>query len=320
MPNPKPDESGQSSNDARSLDADRMSTDHTSLVPDYLVLGHVTKDLAWEGNDASPGGTVTYAAITAQRLGLQAAIVTACAPQDDHLLEAARQEGVWVYVASSPFTTTFRNIYDEEGKRTQVIFAQAATIHLRDVPRPWLRAPIVHLGPVAQELSDDMAPHLPDCLLGVTPQGWMRSWDNAGVVEHSAWPPPSELDNLPPNSFLVVSIEDLGYDPQLIEHYVKLAPLVAITQAANGAYIHSGEESIIIPSFETDIVDATGAGDVFASALFARYHETGDLEESARFAHAAAACAIEGMGTSTVPDRATVEKRMGIAGIMNYEL
>src|SRR5688500_18892708 len=102
--------------------------------PDYLVLGHVTKDLVGEGDDASPGGTVTYSAITAQRLGLQAAVVTACAPRDDYLLDAARRDGVRVHVASSPSTTTFRNIYDEEGKRTQVIFAQAATIHLRDVP------------------------------------------------------------------------------------------------------------------------------------------------------------------------------------------
>src|SRR5687768_2280409 len=118
-----------------------MNTDRKPAKPDYLVLGHVTKDLVGEGEDASPGGTVTYSAITAQRLGLQAAIVTACAPQDDHLLDAARREGVWVHVVDSPSTTTFRNIYDEEGKRTQVIFAQAATIHLGDVPRQWLGAP-----------------------------------------------------------------------------------------------------------------------------------------------------------------------------------
>ena len=308
---------GQQNRDyARRRDTNRMSIDHTGQIPDYLVLGHVTKDLAWEGDDASPGGTVMYSAITAQRLGLQSSIVTACAPQDDHLLDAARREGVWVHVTPSPFTTTFRNIYDEDGKRTQIIFAQAATIHSRDVPRAWLRAPIIHLGPVAQELPDDMASGLRNCLLGVTPQGWMRSWDNAGVVEHSASPPPPALGVLPPNSFLVVSIEDLGYDPRLIDHYVNLAPLVAVTQAANGAYIHrghdgkGGEENIVIPSFVTEIVDATGAGDVFATGLFIRYSETGDLEEAARFAHAAAACAIEGMGISNLPDRTTVERRV----------
>ncbi|MEO6458448.1 MAG: PfkB family carbohydrate kinase [Chloroflexia bacterium] len=292
-----------------------MTTGPTPTKPDYLVLGHVTKDLAWEGDNASPGGTVMYSAITAQRLGLQAAIVTACAPQDDYLLDGARGEGIWVHRASSSSTTTFRNIYDDEGKRTQGIFAQATPIQLRDVPQEWLGAPIIHLGPVAQELPSNMAPHLRDCLLGITPQGWMRRWDNAGVVEHSAWPPPPALDHLPNNSFLVVSIEDLGYDPQLIDHYVKLAPLVAVTEAADGAHIYSGEENVIIPAFESNMVDATGAGDVFATALFIRYSETGNLEESARFAHAAAACAIEGVGTSTVPDRAAVENR-----IMSFEL
>ena len=291
-----------------------MTTGPISTTPDYLVLGHVTKDLASEGDDALPGGTVMYSAITAQRLGLQAAIVTACAPQDDYLLDDARREGVWVHVVKSPSTTTFRNVYDGS-KRTQFIFAQAATIQLRDVPQEWLGARIIHLGPVAQELPGGMASHLRDCLLGVTPQGWMRSWDNTGLVEHSAWPPPPELAYLPDNSFLVVSIEDLGYDPQLIDDYVKLAPLVAVTEAADGAHLHGIEESVVVPSFELDIVDATGAGDVFATALFIRYSETGNLEESTRFAHAAAACAIEGVGTSTVPDRARVERRMG-----NYEL
>ncbi len=253
-----------------------------------------------------------YSATTAQRLGLQAAIVTACAPQDDYLLDSARREGVWVHAASSSFTTTFRNIYDDKGKRTQGIFAQASTIQLSDVPQEWLGAAIIHLGPVAQELPDDMAPHLPDCLLGVTPQGWMRQWDSEGVVGHSAWPLPPALDQLPNNSFLVVSIEDLGYNLQLIDYYVKLAPLVAVTEAADGAHIHSGEENVIVPAFESNMVDATGAGDVFATALFIRYSETGKLEESVRFAHAVAACSIEGVGTSTVPDRATVERRIGI--------
>lgn len=288
-----------------------MNTGSTPLQPDYLVLGHVTKDLIGEGDSVAPGGTVIYSAITAQRLGLQAAIVTACAQEDDYLLDGARREGVWVHRVSSSSTTTFRNTYDEDGKRTQVIFAQASAIHLTDVPDGWLRASIVHLGPVAQELPADMAPALYDCLLGVTPQGWMRSWDRAGVVDHSAWPPPSELAHLPPNSFLVVSIEDLGYDLQLIEHYAGLAPLVAVTNASNDASIRNQGEEITVPAFETQIVDATGAGDVFATALFIRYHETHDLQASTLFAHAASACAIEGMGTSTVADRATVEHRLG---------
>jgi sugar/nucleoside kinase (ribokinase family) len=276
--------------------------------PDYLVVGHVTKDLLPGGIAA--GGTVTYSALTAQCLGLQAAIVTACAPEDDYLLDGARQAGVWVCSIEAPHTTTFRNIYDEQGQRTQIISAQASPIAYGDIPAAWRDAAIAHLGPVAQELDENMPGLLRECLLGITPQGWMRSWDAEGRVTHSAWPIAAALRGLPENGFLVLSIEDLGYAPDLIDAYVNLAPQVAITEGAGEATIYSNGRVVKAPAYRSESVDPTGAGDVFATALFVRYRETGDPEMAARFAHAAAAIAIEGPGTSAIPDRAAVEVRM----------
>ncbi|HUP27758.1 MAG TPA: PfkB family carbohydrate kinase [Chloroflexia bacterium] len=279
-------------------------------TPDYLVLGHVAKDLAPDGEGASAGGTVIYSAITAQRLGLQAAVVTACAQHDESLLDEARAKGVWVHVVSSPATTTFRNTYTEGGKRTQLIFAQASTIQLDDVPTAWRSTPIVHLGPIAQELPAGIAGALRPRLLGVTPQGWLRQWDASGAVSQSAWPIPPELRNLPSDAFLVMSIEDLGYDPDLVHNYVNLSPLVAVTQGPGEAFLYGSGGQIAVPACPAEVADATGAGDVFATALFVRYSETGNLRGSALFAHAAAACAIEGTGTSTLPDREAVEARL----------
>src|SRR5215210_4715667 len=149
-----------------------MSNDYMRPQPDYLVLGHVTKDLTWDGKTITPGGTVLYSAIAAQRLGLQAAIVTSCASKDGYLLQEARDTGVWVHLVDSPYTTTFYNVYDEQGKRTQIVGAQGSSIWMRDVPAWWRSARIVHLGPVAQELPHEMPSMFPDCLLGITPQGW----------------------------------------------------------------------------------------------------------------------------------------------------
>lgn len=292
------------------LNKAEMNTDYMRPNPDYLALGHVTKDLTGDGKTITPGGTVLYSAITAQRLGLQAAIVTSCSSKDSYLLQEVQDAGVWVHVMDSPYTTTFYNVYDEDGKRTQVVGAQASRVWMRDVPVGWRNAPIVHLGPVAQELPDHMPSRFTDCLLGITPQGWMRSWDNAGLVKHSVWPIPPELTGLPANTFLCLSIEDLGYDPGLMESYVSLAPLVAITHGVHGAYVYSTDESAVLPSCKAEVVDATGAGDVFAAALFVKYHETADPFLSARFAHAAAAFAIEGQGASSIPDRAAVEHRL----------
>jgi sugar/nucleoside kinase (ribokinase family) len=149
-----------------------------------------------------------------------------------------------------------------------------------------------------------------ECLLGITPQGWMRSWDEEGRVTHSAWPIAAALKDLPENGFLVLSIEDLGYDPRLVDAYASLAPQVAITEGAGEAAIYSNGRVSKVPAYRSASVDPTGAGDVFATALFVRYRETGDPELAARFAHAAAAIAIEGPGTSAIPDRGDVEGRM----------
>src|SRR5881409_3653052 len=99
--------------------------------PDYLAIGHVSRDIMPEGY--APGGSALYAALTAQRLGAQAAIVTACAPKDDSLLDPARDLGVWVHRVASQATTTFRNLYDAKGNRSQVIGAWAALLAYSDV-------------------------------------------------------------------------------------------------------------------------------------------------------------------------------------------
>ena len=43
-------------------------------------------------------------------------------------------------------------------------------------------APIIHLAPIAQELDAGLAKQFPTSLVGVTPQGWMRGWDENGKV------------------------------------------------------------------------------------------------------------------------------------------
>lgn len=288
-----------------------MSDDHVRMRPDYLVIGHVAKDVLPHGRGVAAGGTVTYSALAAQKLGVQAAVVTSCAPQDEGLLASLREAGVWVRTLPSPNTTTFSNTYDEAGRRVQVIGGQAGQLSVEDVPEEWRTAPIVHLGPIAQEIPSDLAGQLsPGRLMGVTPQGWMRSWDEQGRVTHSAAPVPPALLQLPESAVLVLSIEDLGYSPKLLSFYANLAQITVVTQGVEPAYVYDRGTLTEAPAAPARVEDLTGAGDVFATAFFIRYAETQDPTEAARFAHAAAACAIEGQGTSAIPDRETVERRL----------
>jgi len=49
---------------------------------------------------------------------------------------------------------------------------------------------------------------------------------------------------------------------------------------------------------------------VFAAAFLVRYQETSDPLEAAAFAACAASCAVEGVGATSLGDRAEVERRL----------
>src|SRR5438067_60133 len=93
-----------------------------SQTPQFLAIGHVTRDLRPDGS-YSLGGTVTFAALTAAHLGLTAGIVT-CA--DIQLLDElpTHLPGIALQVRPSATTSTFVNRY-HDGFRTQYLHARA---------------------------------------------------------------------------------------------------------------------------------------------------------------------------------------------------
>ncbi|MEP7200444.1 MAG: PfkB family carbohydrate kinase [Chloroflexota bacterium] len=270
-----------------------------SLV-DYLVIGHVAKDIVPAGH--ALGGTVTFAALTAQRLGLRAAIVTAA----DEAIAAEAQAalpGIAIHVCSSVQTTTFENIYTDAG-RTQYLRAHAEHIALDDVPTEWRDARIVHLGPIAQEFDSDLVHHFPHSLIALTPQGWMRQWDASGRVSPKVWS--DALDVLRAVDVLIFSPEDVGHDWNVIHAYTRAAPLAVLTLERHGALVFQRDEGRWLAPRDAQVVDPTGAGDVFAAAFLTVYSESGDPLRAARFANVAASFSTEKGGLAAVPDRATV--------------
>ena len=72
--------------------------------------------------------------------------------------------------------------------------------------------------------------------------------------------------------------------------------IVGVTMGADG-YIMSWENNILrIPAFEVDVVDTTGAGDVFHGAFVYGLMESWSLEKTAQFASAVAAMKCRKLG------------------------
>jgi len=272
-------------------------------TPDYLVVGHVTRDLVGDGYRI--GGTATYAAMTARALGYRVAILTSAA--SDLPLEAVFA-GIAVHCVPAPATTTFENIY-YNGHRRQYVRSVATSLGPEHVPAEWRDARIVHLGPLVQEVDPALAELFPAAtFVGVTPQGWLRRWDPSGLVSAQTWASAARI--LQRADAMVLSLEDVGGDQAELERYLAMARLAAVTQSWQGAVLYCGGRCVTIPAYNVPEVDPTGAGDVFAAAFFIRFTETGDAEEAGRFANAAASFSIQGEGYSAIAGRVAVEERL----------
>ncbi|MFH2104524.1 MAG: PfkB family carbohydrate kinase [Chloroflexota bacterium] len=270
-----------------------------SLEPvDYLVIGHLAQDLTADGPRL--GGTAAYAALTAHSLGLRVGVVTTWGGE----VSLESLSGLQVIAKQVEHSTTFENVTTPVG-RVQYLHHVAPSIQREDIPDVWRRAPIIHIGPIAQEGKEFLAAGLGQALLGITPQGWLRSWDGQGRVHPCRWPEAS--DELPKASATVFSVEDVGKDEDQIEAMASVSRVLAVTEGPAGArlYWHGDLRRFRAP--EMDEVDATGAGDIFAAAFFCRLYTTRDPWEAARFATRLSAYSVTRSGLAGIPQAEEVQ-------------
>jgi sugar/nucleoside kinase (ribokinase family) len=255
---------------------------------DYLAIGHITKDLTATGSVI--GGTVAYSGRTAQRLGCHTAVLTSA--QHDYDWHTALPN-IQVKHIPAEHTSTFSNIYTENG-RQQIIHAVAAPLTAADVPADWQRAPIVHLAPLTNEVEPEMIHLFSNSLVGLTPQGWLRHWDENGRVTPQPWPAAAHI--LPLAAAVIISEEDLLEDNMLAQ-YRAWSHLLIMTQGASGCTIFMGDDARHVPAPAVPEVEPTGAGDIFATAFLLRLEQTnGNPWEAARFANQIAAQSVTQVG------------------------
>jgi len=268
---------------------------------DYLVIGHITRNLTPTGPRL--GGTASYAALTAHALGLRVGIVTSWAAEVP--LGPLRQIPIISY--PTEHSTTFENIYTSDG-RLQILHHLAESLDYHLIPEPWRSAPIVHLGPVAREVEPSLVRRFPSSLVGLTPQGWLRSWGPGGRVSPAEWPEAAFM--LGQAGISVLSIEDLSGDENRIEEFASASRILVITEGSAGARVYwNGDVRRFRPPAVTE-VEATGAGDIFAAAYFTRYFSTRDPWEAARFANQIAAISVTRYGLESIPTPVEVQESL----------
>ncbi len=267
-------------------------------APDYLAVGHLTRDCLLDGGYRW-GGTVLYAAATAAAMGERAAILTRV--EGDALLPTL--PGVEVLALSSARTTTFRNEYDAEGHRLQVLEALAAPLTLADLPPTWQEVELLHLAPVMGECDASLL-DVKAAFRGLTPQGFLRRVGDDGSVSPSRWS--EAMSWLPHCDAVVLSVEDVGGEVSEVERWAAQVPVLVLTNGAAGGWFFVRGKRRPYAACPARMLDPTGAGDIFAASFFVALRRGWSVEAAVRLGACLSAVSVERPGLQGVPDAATL--------------
>ncbi|NQS91261.1 MAG: hypothetical protein HQ574_02545, partial [Chloroflexi bacterium] len=268
--------------------------------PEYLVIGHITQDQV--NNNFRLGGTAAYGAILAHRIGIQVGLVTSYAPGIplDPLVD------IEIHNQAAENTTTFKNTYTPSG-RVQTLLDRADDLDLSRIPAQLRKAKIIHLAPVCREIDFNARKDFPDNVLAYSLQGWLRNWDENGLVHPSPLPKLESGEKCPGTAFL--SIEDLGYQRDKLDPIRQNFPCTVLTTGDQGAELYQDEKMIEIPPEPSREVDPTGAGDIFAAAYMVYWVLKGKTPtEAARLANKLASISITRPGIEGIPTKEEILK------------
>jgi hypothetical protein len=311
-----------------------------------VVVGAASRDLTEDDRRGwLLGGTVTYAALAAARMGLRVGALVgvdrpAAGAAELDLLEAAGVRLRRVPLERGP---VFVNL-ESEGHRRQRWLSTSGRVPVAALPPEWREATGWLLGPVAGELGDEWSGVAgPGAHVTLGWQGLLREFAADGWVERVGAAPSPLLSAA---GLVCASLDDLGPQAsfEVLRGFAPAATLV-LTAGGRGGFVSCPPEGGSMPGAPGPgpapdrpaprrpgtslasgrpwlgryraiqaraIVDPTGAGDVFMAALTAAWLLTGELATSRalRFAAAAGSCAVEGVGLAGVPSAAQIAGRL----------
>ena len=271
------------------------------------------------------GGDVSNVAIAAARLGAASGIATRLGADSfgDALTALWAREGVDASAVArdqEAQTGLYFVRHGPEGHAFEYRRAGSAAARMTpaDLPLEAIRAArCLHLSGISQAISETAAEagfaaieaaRAAGVPVSYDPNLRLRLWplNRAREVIHAAM---AKVDVALPGLDDARQLTGRERPEAVCDFYLGLgAKVVALTLGAEGVMVATPETRASIPARKAKAVHATGAGDCFDGAFLTRWLETGDPQEAARFASAAASISVEGWGAvAPLPRRAAVE-------------
>ena len=267
------------------------------------VVGPATIDrIVQDGKEVRKrGGVITYAGLTFAELGVETQVVTKLAAKDGIVLEPLRQRGIEVCAATSRATTCFVNYVDGDARR-QELLAWAGAIGAEQLESALTGIELVHLGPLH---PDDVGPDALDaipsaCQVSLDLQGYVRQIQGKRIDQSVSANLRAALHRA---DFVKASAEELdlvlahcGRPLQELVEDCAIAEWV-VTAGSRGGWVlgHMGKRTKFASQQVAEVVDSTGAGDVFfATYLTFRHHRGQPVLDSLQWAAERAARQVGG--------------------------
>ncbi len=272
---------------------------------DLVVIGYLLHDiLDVEGKvKHCLGGPAAYTSLAAARLGLRTGIVSKAGP-DFKYVDRLKQIDL-SGVARQELTTVFYNTY-KNGERTQRVENIGEKIQPEDIPKPYLRAKAVHLGPVFNEISLEAIRFLRQnskALITLDPQGFFRGEENSIIF-------PKEMDYSILDFVDVIKVSEKDCPEKDLQTMEEKCKIVILTRSKHGSTVFFDGKKADIPFFKTRVVDETGAGDVYMAGFIKKFLKSQNPEKSALFGAAAASFAVEDFGVNGIGSLEEINERI----------
>ena len=270
---------------------------------DYVVVGHVTRDIVPATGAVQIGGSAFYSGLQAARLGLRTRIVTAGDPGEiGRLIEPYAGE-LEIDVQPAAESTCFEAI-GVGPQRSLRLISWAGAI---EPPADGFDTEILHLAPVARETG--RMPTGSATFVGLTPQGMIRRWDAGGLIRQvplAAAELPGQLDAL------VISDTERAECARAVDAALAGGAVVSVTAGRDGAEVLSAAGSRRAPALEIVApVEDLGAGDVYATAFFVALAGGLDAATAMQRGQAAAFHRLNGEGPGAVATASRIAELTG---------
>lgn len=284
------------------------------------------KQVVIDDFDVYGGGCATNFALACAKLGAEVKLIGRVG--DDHwgsfILEKLKRGGVNV-----------RDVAAAKGKKTGVTFAlveglersfvsrrgENAALSARDVKIKRFDFDLLHIPSFF--LLESLQPDYPKIMRKAKEKRVLVSFDT-GWDPFGRWGKNSPLlDAIREANIFLPNLDEArmileapkASDKELAKTLLGMGlKAVAIKEGAKGSFVADREKSARIPPFKANVVDTTGAGDVFNAGFLLAYMKTNDVVRAGRFGNAAAAISVTGPGWERYPTNAEVNALLRSSG------